>query len=155
MWRTHLKQHTDHLFLSFSLGGWKLLLDIRNKALSGTETQIYWLTMATGGRFNHRSGGGERGKTEAAVMESSDERLWGKTRSADWSVSRALSLPHGMQVEHGRLQLGELDGGDADGPDVAQLVVTAIFLHSCHFRSHPVKNKEEQNSALKQELMFP
>lgn len=28
---------THHLFLSFSLGGWKLLFDIRNNALKKTE----------------------------------------------------------------------------------------------------------------------
>lgn len=47
------EQHTDHLFLSFSFGGWKLLFDIKNKALGGTKTQIYWLMVATGGRFNN------------------------------------------------------------------------------------------------------
>lgn len=100
-------------------------MDIRNKALSGTETQIYWLRTATGGGgwFNNAGEGG------GAVVKSSDERV---------EERRERSSPHGVQVEHGRLQLGQLDGGDADGPDVAQLVVTAVLLHRRHFRSHPV-----------------
>lgn len=45
--------------------------------------------------------------------------------------------PHRMQVEHGRLQLSQLDGRDANRPDVAQLVVTAVLLHGRHLWSHP------------------
>lgn len=51
-------------------------------------------------------------------------------------------LPHGVQVEHGRLQLGQLDGGDAHGPDVAQLVVAAVLLHRRNFWSHPEERKQ-------------
>lgn len=75
-----------------------------------------------------------------AVVKSSNERV---------EERRERSVPHGVQVEHGRLQLGQLDGGDADGPDVAQLVVTAVLLHRRHFRSHPVeKNKKNKNETM-------
>ena len=37
MSRSFYGEQTHHLFLSFSLGGWKLLFDIRNKALGKTE----------------------------------------------------------------------------------------------------------------------
>lgn len=69
------------------------------------------------------------------MVKSSDERV---------EERRERSSPHGVQVEHGRLQLSQLDGGDADGPDVAQLVVTAVLLHRRHFRSHPVGEKKKQ-----------
>lgn len=64
---------------------------------------------------------------------------------------REWRVPHGVQVEHGRLQLSQLDGGDADGPDVAQLVVAAVLLHRCHFWSHPEVKRRGQNSAGKHE----
>lgn len=120
---------TNHLFLSFNLGGWKLLFDIRNKALSETEKHIYWLKTAIGRRPNNECG-------EAAVMKSSYERVEEHQKS---------SVPHWVQVEHWRLQLSQLDGGDADSPDVAQLVVAAVLLHRCHFWSHPEEKKKKQS----------
>lgn len=45
--------------------------------------------------------------------------------------------PHGMQVKHGRLQLGQFDGSDTDGPDVTQLVVSTLPPHCRHLWSHP------------------
>ena len=47
-----------------------------------------------------------------------------------------------MQVKHRRLQLGQLDGRDADGPDVAQLVVAAVLLHRRYFWSHPGQSRD-------------
>jgi len=46
-------------------------------------------------------------------------------------------LPHRVEIKHGGLELGELDGGDADGPDVTLLVVPALPLHGGHLRRHP------------------
>lgn len=43
-----------------------------------------------------------------------------------------------MDVEHGRLQLCELNGGDAHRPDVTQFIVAAFNLHSCYLGRHPV-----------------
>lgn len=40
--------------------------------------------------------------------------------------------PHGVQVEHGGLQLGQLDGRDPHGPDITEVVVTALPLHGRH-----------------------
>lgn len=63
------EQHTDHLFLSFSFGGWKLLFDIKNKALSGTKTQTYYFMVTTGGRFNNI-----KKEKDAQVIKSSVEQ---------------------------------------------------------------------------------
>ena len=52
-------------------------------------------------------------------------------------VNLLLVSPHGVEIKHGGLELGELDGGDADGPDVTLLVVPALSLHSGHLRRHP------------------
>lgn len=78
-------------------------------------------------------------------MKSSDDRV---------KEHRKLSVPHGVQVEHGRLQLSQLDGSDADSPDVTQLVVAAVLLHRCHFWSHPEEKETEQNSARKHYTPF-
>lgn len=56
--------------------------------------------------------------------------------------------PHRVEVEHGGLQLGELDGGDADGPDVAQVVVAALLLHGRHLWSHPAESADDFRSLL-------
>ena len=48
-----------------------------------------------------------------------------------------------MQVEHGGLQLGELDGSDANGPDVAEVVVTALPFDGGDFGGHPVGRSNE------------
>ena len=42
--------------------------------------------------------------------------------------------PHGVQVEHGRLHLRQLDGCDAHRPDVAQVVIAALALHCRYLR---------------------
>ena len=36
---------------------------------------------------------------------------------------------HGVQVEHGRLQLGQLDRRDPHRPDITEVVVSALTLH--------------------------
>ena len=45
---------------------------------------------------------------------------------------------HGVQVEHGGLQLGQLDGSYANSPDVAEVVVTPFSFYGGHFGGHPV-----------------
>lgn len=47
------------------------------------------------------------------------------------------NTPHGVEIKHGRLELCQFDGCDANCPDVAQLVVAALLLHRGHLRSHP------------------
>lgn len=60
--------------------------------------------------------------------------------------------PHGVEVEHGRLQLCQLDGSDAHGPDVAQLVVAAVLLHRRHLGGHPAKTTPALSSCSQGEL---
>ena len=48
-----------------------------------------------------------------------------------------------MQVKHGGLQLGQLNGSDANGPDVAEVVITALSFHSGNFGGHPVGSANE------------
>ena len=50
---------------------------------------------------------------------------------------------HGVQVEHGRLQLGQLDGSDAHSPDIAEVVVTTLPFHGSNFWCHPVRRSDE------------
>ena len=38
--------------------------------------------------------------------------------------------PHGMQVKHGRLHFSELDGSDANSPNVAEVIVASFTFHS-------------------------
>lgn len=45
---------------------------------------------------------------------------------------------HRVKVEHGRLELGQLDGRDAAGPNVAELVVASLPLHRCHLNKRRV-----------------
>lgn len=40
-------------------------------------------------------------------------------------------------MEERRLQLAQLDGGDAQGPDVTQLIVATFALHGGHLWGHP------------------
>lgn len=47
-----------------------------------------------------------------------------------------------MQIKHWRLQLSQLNGGDANSPDVAQLVVAPVLLYRCYLRSHPKQNPD-------------
>lgn len=47
--------------------------------------------------------------------------------------------PHWVQVKHGRLQLCQLDGSDADGPDITQVVIATLLLHRSHLWSHPAQ----------------
>ena len=61
---------------------------------------------------------------------------WGPIRSWYDSIQGQRSL-HWVQVKHGRLQLCQLDGRDAHSPDVTQLVISSLLLHSCHLRGHP------------------
>ena len=42
-----------------------------------------------------------------------------------------------MQVEERRLQLAQLNGSDAQGPDVTQLIVATFALHGGHLWGHP------------------
>ncbi len=37
--------------------------------------------------------------------------------------------PHGVEVEHRRLQFSQLDGGDANRPDITEMVVAALALN--------------------------
>ena len=47
------------------------------------------------------------------------------------------NTPHRVEVEHRGLQLGQLYGRDANGPDVTELVVATVLLHRRDFWSHP------------------
>ena len=49
-----------------------------------------------------------------------------------------------MEVKHGRLQLGKLDGRDADGPDITQVVVASLPLDRGNLWSHPVRCPDER-----------
>ena len=49
-----------------------------------------------------------------------------------------------MEVKHGRLQLGKLDGRDADGPDITQVVVASLPLDRGNLWSHPVRRPDER-----------
>lgn len=51
------------------------------------------------------------------------------------------SKPHGVKIKHGRLKLGEFNRRDADSPDIAELVVSAVLLHRGDFWGHPLKQK--------------
>ncbi|TNN30804.1 hypothetical protein EYF80_059045 [Liparis tanakae] len=66
-----------------------------------------------------------------------------ETHSERLSLLPAVS-PHRVEVEHGRLQLRQLDGGDADGPDVTQVVVAAFLLYGGHLGSHPAQQGYER-----------
>jgi hypothetical protein len=47
---------------------------------------------------------------------------------------------HGVHVAEGRLRLGHLDGGDAEAPEVAPVVVGSVWVLVArdHLRGHPV-----------------
>ena len=52
---------------------------------------------------------------------------------------------HGMHVAEGRLRLGHLDGGDAEAPEVAPVVVrgVGVLVARDHLRGHPVRRPDE------------
>lgn len=52
--------------------------------------------------------------------------------------------PHWVEVKHGRLELSQFDGGDADSPDVTQVVVAALLLNCSHLWSHPTQTREKK-----------
>lgn len=62
-------------------------------------------------------------------------------RRLEPGLAHEYERPHGVQVEHGRLQLRQFDGGDAHSPDVTLLVVAALPLHCCHL-SHTGSTRE-------------
>lgn len=62
---------THHLFLSFSLGGWKLLFDIRNKALRKAEE-------------------GVRGATGCRKVEAIPQTSWGEGQTWEAAARPAL-----------------------------------------------------------------
>jgi hypothetical protein len=39
-----------------------------------------------------------------------------------------------VQVEHGRLQLGQLNGRDPHGPDITEVVVASLALDSSNLK---------------------
>lgn len=47
--------------------------------------------------------------------------------------------PHGVQVEHRRLQLCQLNSCDAHGPNITQLIVAPFSLDCGHLRCHPTE----------------
>jgi hypothetical protein len=67
---------------------------------------------------------------------------------------------HGVHVAEGRLRLGHLDGGDAEAPEVAPVVVRGVrvLVAGDHLRRHPVgrpdKGVPEQDTRLVS-LPFP
>ncbi len=48
-----------------------------------------------------------------------------------------------MEVKHGRLKLCQLYRRDSNRPDVAEVIVAALPLHSRHLRGHPVGRPDE------------
>lgn len=61
-----------------------------------------------------------------------------------------------MKVKHGRLQLAQLDRRDSHSPDVAELVVAAVLLHCCYFRSHPAQKRvQRQHREADEEDLVP
>ena len=48
-----------------------------------------------------------------------------------------------MQVKHGWLQFGQLDGRNAHCPNITEMIVTAFSLDSRHFWSHPVGSTDK------------
>lgn len=69
---------THHLFLSFSLGGWKLLFDIRNKALRETEEGVRGAARQRDGCRN--------------MLEVIPETSWGEGRTWEAAARPALSM---------------------------------------------------------------
>lgn len=70
-----------------------------------------------------------------------------KTGAVEVNVACA-EAPHWMEVEHGRLKLGQFDGGNAKSPDVTQVVVAALLLHRYYLRSHPANSKVARMSGV-------
>jgi len=62
------------------------------------------------------------------------------------AVPFSVRLPQRVDIKQRRLQLRQLDGGDAHGPDVAAFVVASFNLHCCHLRSHPEDRRETATS---------
>ena len=59
-----------------------------------------------------------------------------------------------MEVKHGGLQLGQLDGGDAHRPDVTQLVVASVLLHGRHLWCHPAHAHKHTSTHLHIQEVF-
>lgn len=55
-----------------------------------------------------------------------------------------------MQVKHGGLKLRQLDGCDADRPDVTELVVAAVLLHRRNLWGHPSKRRQHSVREMRQ-----
>lgn len=53
------------------------------------------------------------------------------------SVCVCVCLPQGVDIKHWWLQLSQLYGCDAHGPNVTQLVVAAFDFHCCNLWCHP------------------
>lgn len=65
---------------------------------------------------------------------------------AVWGPVVCADSPHWVEVKHGRLELSQLNGSDADGPDIAQVVVPPLLLHCSHLWSHPGQMKQKRKS---------
>lgn len=70
-----------------------------------------------------------------------------KTGPVEVNVACA-EAPHWMEVKHGRLELGQFDGGNAKSPDVTQVVVPALLLHRHYLWSHPANSKVARMSGV-------
>lgn len=66
--------------------------------------------------------------------------------------SVCADAPHRMEVKHGRLKLSQLNGGNAESPDVAQVVVATLLFHCHYLWSHPGKSKVARMSGVQDDV---
>lgn len=104
---------SHHLLLSFSLGGWKLLLDINIRALQQKKEKLSSKLLHVTSVFS-------------VLVNDFDASFW----------------PHGVKVKHRWLKLCQLYASDAHCPDITQMVISTLLFHCSHLRGHPNKIKK-------------
>lgn len=60
--------------------------------------------------------------------------------------SECVCSPQGVDIKHRWLQLGQLYGCDAHGPNVTELVVAAFDFHCCNLWCHPEDGRGQSSS---------
>ena len=81
---------------------------------------------------------------ETRVHEVSEDVAPGGVRECGGLVlGDVVQSTHGVHVEVGRLPLGQLDAGDAHGPDVHLAVILALVHGEDHLGRHPVRRPHE------------
>lgn len=126
-------QATHHLVLSFSFGGWKLLLDININALKHRFS-------ATGLNYQLSTCGVWMSKCrEQAVKMLYNTLLCLPFLWCHVQIIKSVCAdsPHWMEVIHWWLELSQLNGCNADSPDVTQVVIAPFLLHCSHLWGHP------------------